>query len=76
MRGVRPNYTVDCFAELADELLYALGAQLRIAAFGPLLPALFAGPLEMTTAYAVMTLHQVSPQACSFATGGRKRTPF
>jgi hypothetical protein len=64
------------FTEFADELLHALCAETRIAPFGPLLPALFAGPFQVPAPYPVMAFNKIAPQASSFTTGGRKRVPF
>ena len=51
--------TLHRFAKLPDDLLDALRAEPWIAPFGPLLPALFAGPPQMTPSYAVMALHKI-----------------
>jgi hypothetical protein len=68
--------TMHCFTEFPNDLLGTLGAQTAIPPFRPLLPALFAGPLQMTTSYAMMTFYQITPQASGFLARGRKCVPL
>jgi hypothetical protein len=64
------------FTELTNHLLGTLCTETRIAPLCPLLPALFAGPFCGTTAYPVMALDQITPQASGFTTRRRERAPF
>lgn len=62
--------------ELANDLLGTLGAESRIASFAPPLPTGFAGPLEGTTAYPLMTRDEITPQTRSFLARRTKYAPF
>jgi hypothetical protein len=68
--------TLHCFAKLTDALLHTLGTETGIAALGPLLPALFAGPLEVPPPYAVMAFNKITPQTGGFFPRCRKGAPF
>jgi hypothetical protein len=68
--------TVDRFTELANDLLGTLRAETGIASFRPLLPALFAGPLQMATSYPVVSLYQITPQPRGLLACRAQRAPL
>jgi hypothetical protein len=63
-------------AELADDLLRALGGEAWIAPFGPALPTRLGRPRPIEAAEAVMASHQIIPEPCGLVTACREGGPI